>query len=276
MKLSVVVVSFNQCKLLCRTLKALTDAAKNLDAEIILIDNGSEDKTLQTVMKEFPLVRTTHINNQGYARAANHGIGMAKGEYILLLSPDILTKKVTLSKAVEFMERENTAGGISVRMLDEQGNYLAESKKVLPNTWLVFLKMTGLLKDFSKSRLTEYYKGNKTDEFETTETDVLNNAFMLIRRSVLPVTGLLDERFGNYGAHIDLSHRMRLAGFKNFYFPKTYVINLQNNKLPRFSWDHLKSFYGALIIFALKYLFRLPALYVKPVQELYPAYEFKG
>lgn len=276
MKLSVVIVSSNQCKLLCRSLAALTDASEKIQTEIILVDNGSTDKTVETVMKQFPKVRITSVGEQGYAKASNHGISLANGEYILLLNTDVLAKKVTLAKAVEFMDAHSEVGGVSVRMLDEQGNYLPESKKIIPNSWLLLFKLTGLLKEFPKSRLTEYYKGIKSDEFETTETDFLNGAFMLIRRKALNAIGLLDERFGNYGSNIDLSYRIRLAGFKNYYFPKTYVINLNDNKLPRFSSGHLKNFYGAMVIFAAKYIFSLPALYVKPVQELYPAYEFKG
>lgn len=277
MKVSVIIVSHDMCAPLRQSLQALNNALDKTESEIIVIDNGSTDRTAETVIKEFPQVRLMSLNpGKRYTQAGNQGIGMARGEYILLLSADAVVKPKTIQKTIEFMDSHTTAGGVSVRLVDKQGNYLPESKKVLPHTWVAFLKFTGLLKQFKKSRLTEYLGNKHEDEFETTETDVLNNCFMLVRNSVLKTVGLLDERFSGYGTNIDLSQRIKLAGFKNFYFPKTYIINLQYHKVSKFSWQHLRNFYGALIIFALKYLFRLPALPLKPLQELYPAYEFKG
>ena len=72
-----------------------------------------------------------------------------------------------------------------------------------------------------------------SEEFQRPlQIDIINEAFMLIRKSVLSETGLFDERFFMYGHNIDLSYRMRLAGFKNYYFPKTYIINFKSDNTP--------------------------------------------
>lgn len=268
-------VSDNMCKLLRQSLAALKRSVQHLDAEIILVDNNSDDNTVETISREFPDVKITTTTG-GLSHCVNQGIKMAKGEYLLFLSPDAITKKETVSKAIQFMDSHITAGGLSVRMLDIDGNYMQASKKTVPRRWVTLLKLTGLLKQFSKSRLTDHYIARHDDEFDTTETDVMHDRFMLIRKSVMDVVGLVDERFNRYGANIDLSYRIRLAGFRNYYFPKTYIINLQYNRSGKFSWNNLKSFYGAMFIFAVKYIFRLPALGEKPAQELYPAYELKG
>jgi GT2 family glycosyltransferase len=63
---------------------------------------------------------------------------------------------------------------------------------------------------------------------------------------------------------------MRLHGFKNYYFPKTYIINFKSQNQPKFSWQYIKSFYGAMLIFAAKYLFKLPEIKIEGMQ-LYPA-----
>lgn len=275
MKVSVIMVSYNMCRLLRQSLTALKRSAQHLDAEIILIDNNSDDLTVETVGREFPEVKIIAADG-GLSHCVNQGIKQAKGEYLLFLSPDAITKKETISKALQFMDGHATAGGLSVRMLDVEGNYMQASKKTVPRRWVTLLKLTGLLKQFSKSRLTEHYIARHDDEFDTTETDVMHDRFMLIRKSVMDAVGPLDERFNRYGGNIDLSYRIRLAGFRNYYFPKTYIINLQYNRSGKFSWNNLKSFYGAMFIFAVKYIFRLPALSVKPAHEVYPAYELKG
>ena len=98
---------------------------------------------------------------------------------------------------------------------------------------------------------------------------------MLLRRSVLNVTGLFDERFFMYGHDIDLSYRIRLAGYKNYYFPKTYIINFNSNRLGKFSWSYIKYFYGAMFIFAVKYLLKMPEIKLG-VPQLFPSsYEVK-
>jgi GT2 family glycosyltransferase len=87
---------------------------------------------------------------------------------------------------------------------------------------------------------------------------------------------VFDERFLMFGHNIDLSYRIRLAGFKNYYFPKTYIINFERQLLPKFSWNYIKYFYGAMIIFAVKYLIRMPQIKVHGIPQLIPTtYEVK-
>lgn len=171
------------------------------------------------------------------------------------------------------MEKHPIAGGATVRMVDPMGNFLAESKRGLTRHWVAFFKLTGLSKMLSKSRI--YDRNHKhPDEFETTEVDVLSSTFMLLRQSVLQHTGLLDERFFMYGQDIDLSFRIRMTGFKNYYFPKTYIIHFKELSLHQFSWSYIKNFYGAMFIFAGKYMFKLPQLQLKGMGQIFsPSYE---
>jgi len=77
-----------------------------------------------------------------------------------------------------------------------------------------------------------------------------------------------------YGQDIDLSFRMRLTGFKNYYFPKTYIINFKERALPQFSWNYIKNFFGAMFIFGGKYMFKMPQLQLKGMGPmLTPSYE---
>jgi len=114
--------------------------------------------------------------------------------------------------------------------------------------------------------------------FETTEVDVLNGACMLLRKSVLKETGLFDERFFMYGHDIDLSYRIRLEGFKNYYYSHTFVIQFKRQDIDKFNWSNFKLYYGAMFIFAAKYLFKLPVLTLNnDMGKMYPSsYEVKG
>ena len=112
------------------------------------------------------------------------------------------------------------------------------------------------------------------EEFDTTEVDVINGAFMLLRRSVLNEVGLLDERLATFGHDIDLSFRIRMAGYKNYYYPRTYILSFSKHSQPQFSWNYIKHFYGAMIIFAAKYLFHMPVIKLPGIPQLFtPKYE---
>jgi GT2 family glycosyltransferase len=129
--------------------------------------------------------------------------------------------------------------------------------------------LIGFDKNLPKTRLTNRNHKAWVEEFQTSEVDILNGAYMLLRKSILNEVGLFDERFVKYGYDIDLSYRMRLAGYKNYYFPKTYIINFKTQTEAKFSWRYVKNFYGAMLIFAGKYLFRMPEIKVSGIPQLY-------
>lgn len=259
MKLSVVIVNRNLCGLLRQTLSALVEAGKNIDYEVFIFDNASADGSLKMIENEFPQF---HIiasqKNVGFSKAYNEVVNLTSGQYILLINPEIKCSKKTIEHTIEFMDMHTDSGGLGVRMITPQGKFLPESNRGLNSSWITFFKLTGLVKFFPKSRIGDRNRKDWVEEFQTSEVDFINGAFMLLRRSALNETGLFDERFAMYGHDIDLSYRLKLAGYKNYYFPKTYVINFKGSHSPGFNWQYIKYFYGAMIIFAMKYLFRMP------------------
>jgi len=260
--------------MLKRTLSALVDAGKNIDYEVFIFDNASADASVKMIENEFPQF---HIiasqKNIGYSKAYNEVINLTNGEYILLVNPDIICSKKTLEHTLEFMDIHQDSGGLGVRMVTPEGSFLPESNRGLSSAWINFFKLSGLAKFFAKSRIGDRNRKDWVDEFQTTEVDFLNGAFMLLRRSVLGETGLFDEKFFMFGYDTDLSYRIRLAGYKNYYFPKTFIINARAANAPEFNWQFMKNFYGAMIIFAIKYIFRMPEIKLQGVPQLPLVYE---
>lgn len=272
MKLSVILINNNSKNGLRLALTSLAKAADGIAHEIFVVDNASTDKSLEMLFTEFPDVQVIANNKkQSLSKANNQALRLAKGEYILLLSPDTIVGADSLSKLSGFMDKTPIAGGVSVRMVDFRGDYLQRSKQTLSGGWAAFMKFIGLSSYFPKTFAYSRKIADWTHEFETKEIDVLNETCMLLRRSALKETGLLDERFTRYGYNIDLSYRIRLHGFKNYYYPKTYIIQLPGKTVNKFSWDYLWHFYGAMFIFAAKYLFKLPVFNVENIGELYPS-----
>jgi len=277
MKLTVIVVNYNQCNLLKQALNSLIIAGKTIDYEVIIVDNASCDNSIEMISYQFPQFQIlANQVDEGITKGYNRAIEKATGEYVLLVNADTICGKDTLEKVLEFMDSHHDASGLGVRMLSPQGSFLHESNRGLTKPWAAFFKLVGLAKQFPKSRLTNRNRKDWVEEFQTSEVDILNGAFMLLRRNVFNETGLFDERFVRFGYDIDLSYRMKLAGLKNYYFPKTYIINYKSQIIPKFSWQYIKYFYGAMIIFAAKYLFNVPEIKVQGMPQMYkPQYEIE-
>jgi GT2 family glycosyltransferase len=277
MKLSVILVNHNSRILLKQAVESVIDNCKSIAHEIIVVDNNSSDHSMEMLANNFQaLTVIANETDMGITHAQNQGIQQAGGEYVLLLGADTITIKDSVEKMMGFMDEHANAGAMTVRMLSPQGRFMPESIHGLTNTWGAFLKFIGFAKHLSKTRLYDRNRKDWVEEFQVSEIDIVNGACMMLRKSALNETGLLDERFFMYGADIDLSYRLRLAGFKNYYFPKTYIIKYESLGQEKFSWEYIKHYYGAMFAFAVKYLIKVPEIKVKSMPQMFPStYEVK-
>jgi GT2 family glycosyltransferase len=254
MKLSVVIVNYNVMYFLEQCLYSVRKAIEGLQAEVFVVDNNSVDGSAKMVREKFPEVILIENNdNLGFSKANNQAVRLSKGEYVLLLNPDTVVEDDTFSKCLTFMDSHPDAGGLGVKMLDGKGNFLPESKRGLPTPDVAFYKIFGLSRFFPKSKIFGKYHLGYLDNDKVHEVDVLSGAFMLMRRSALDKTGLLDETFFMYGEDIDLSYRLVKAGYKNYYFPDTRIIHYKGESTKKGSINYVFLFYNAMIIFARKH-----------------------
>lgn len=254
MKLSIIIVNYNVEHFLEQCLFAVRRALKDIEGEVFVVDNNSVDGSLKMLAVKFPEVKVlANQQNVGFSKANNQAIKIAKGEYVLLLNPDTVVEDDTFSKVIAFMDNTPDAGGLGVKMVDGRGDFLPESKRGLPTPMTAFYKVFGLAKLFPRSKRFGRYHLGYLDKDEIHQVDILSGAFMLMRSVVLDKTGLLDEEFFMYGEDIDLSYRITLAGYKNYYFPKTRIIHYKGESTKKSSVNYVFVFYNAMIIFAKKH-----------------------
>jgi len=253
-KLSVIIVNYNVKYFIEQALLSVRKASAGLFVEVIVIDNNSVDGSVELIEQKFPeVILIANKKNVGFSSANNQGISIATGEYVLLLNPDTVVEEDTFTKTLAFMDEHPDAGGLGVKMYDGKGGYLPESKRGLPTPATAFYKMTGLSALFPRSKVFNHYYLGHLNNDETNEIEILSGAFMLIRKSVLDKTGLLDETFFMYGEDIDLSYRILKAGYKNYYFPHTRIIHYKGESTKKGSLNYVRLFYNAMIIFARKH-----------------------
>jgi len=253
-QLSIIIVNYNVEHFLEQCLHSVRQASENIDAEVFVVDNNSVDGSIKMVKEKFPeVILIDNKENLGFSKANNQAINQSSGKYVLLLNPDTVLEKDTLIKTVGFMDDNQNAGGLGVKMIDGKGKFLPESKRGLPTPYVAFYKIFGLSKIFPKSKIFGKYHLGYLDKEEINEVDVLSGAFMLLRRSVLKEIGLLDEEFFMYGEDIDLSYRITKAGYKNYYYPETRIIHYKGESTKKGSVNYVFVFYNAMVIFARKH-----------------------
>ncbi len=222
--------------------------------EIFVVDNDSKDGSVEMVQQSFPSVKIiANKQNVGFSTANNQAIKESTTDYVVLLNPDTLVKSNTFKKVIDFMDNTPGAGGLGVKMIDGNGNFLPESKRGLPTPEVAFYKIFGLSRLFPKSKkYGRYHLGYLSDD-ETHEVDVLSGAFMMMRKETLDKVGLLDEDFFMYGEDIDLSYRITQEGYKNYYFPDTTIVHYKGESTKKSSVNYVFVFYKAMAIFAKKH-----------------------
>ncbi len=270
MVLTVVIVNYNVKFFLEQCLRSVFAATQDLEAEVYVVDNNSSDGSAEWIKNQFPQVKLIeNQENVGFSKANNQAIRLAKGDWVLLLNPDTIVPENCFNDILDYCQNHPKLGGLGVKMLDGSGVYLPESKRGLPTPEVAVYKMTGLSKLFAKNpRFGAYYHGNLSEN-EPQKVEVLAGAFMWMRKSVLDEIGLLDETYFMYGEDIDLSHRIRLAGYENHYFPFAPIIHYKGESTRKESYSYVKAFYGAMIIFARKYFTKGQAFLLSTL--LYPA-----
>lgn len=254
MTLSIIIVNHNVRCFLEQCLYSLRAAAVDIEHEVIVVDNASCDDSREYLPDRFPEVRYLwNEQNQGFGRACNQGARASFGRHILFLNPDTIVPEDCLQRCLSHFEQHPSVGALGVRMHNASGVFLRESKRSFPTPSTAFLKLSGLSSLFPQSPLFAEYHLGAQDAFQNCEADILAGAFMMLRREALEATGGFDERFFMYGEDIDLSWRLRQAGFLNHYLAQTAILHFKGESNRRDTLRHVRHFYGAMAVFVDKH-----------------------
>ncbi|MFO7445997.1 MAG: glycosyltransferase [Ignavibacteriaceae bacterium] len=255
MDLSIIIVNYNVKEFLQNLIHSVYKASQNISCEIIVVDNASDDGSVEFLQEKFPEIKLiVNKDNLGFSKANNIGLKEAKGKYILLLNPDTLVREDTFEKMIDFFEQTNEAGLAGCKILNPDGTLQLACRRSFPGPWTSFCKVTGLSSFFPKNRLFARYNLTYLDENKTYEVDAISGSFMMFPRTVYEKVGGLDEQFFMYGEDLDLCYRIQKAGYKVYYVHSTQIIHYKGESTKRSSFDETKVFYNAMHLFVKKHL----------------------
>ena len=248
-----IIVNYNVRFFLEQCLFSVLKASSSIQSEIIVVDNNSSDGSREYLEEKFPSVKFYWLEkNLGFGKACNHGLEYASGEIILFLNPDTLVAEDCFLKCISFIRSKKDCGALGVRMLDGSGKYLRESKRGLPTPAASFFRLSGFTFLFPASKYYSAYYAGHLPELQVNTIDVVAGAFFMVPRKVLEITGGFDEEFFMYGEDVDLSYRIKKAGFNNYYYPQTTILHFKGESTFK-SREYIRNFYRAMNLFIKKH-----------------------
>lgn len=228
-KLSIIIVNWNVSEHLLACLSSLKLHCKDIEHEIIVVDNASSDDSVYQLSKLFPnVILLKNERNYGFAIANNQGFSIARGEYILILNPDCLVTERSIEHLILRLKLQPKVGLVGPKLVDLHGFPVPSSKRKLPRISNLLAKRLMLEKGFlflcrNFSLLRQLYL--KTF-LVSGPTECLQGSCIMMRSKDLQIVGFFDTTLPMYLDDIDLCKRFLDSGFIVFYEALSEVVHV--------------------------------------------------
>jgi GT2 family glycosyltransferase len=225
-KLSIIILSYNTEDLLKLCLRSVKIAIKEINTQVIVVDNASKDDSAEMVGKQFPWVELiVSEENLGYSGGNNLGIRKVRGGYVLFLNSDVEIKKNSLMEIMNYIEKDRKIGAVTPKVNLFNGEMDPDCHRGFPTPWASIAYFLGFEKLFPRSKFFGRYHMGYEDMNKAHEIDAGFGTFMLVRKRVFDEVGLWDDKYFFYGEDLDLFYRIKNAGWKVMFFPKVLALH---------------------------------------------------
>ena len=223
---AILVVSYNTEDLLRECLRSVYEQRGGLRQQVIVVDNGSVDRSVDMIRTEFPEVELIDAKqNLGFARGVNLAATRANAEFLLLLNPDTVVLDRALERLVQFARSHPDHGLYGGRALKRDGSLELSSCWALPTVWSMTCFALGLSTAF---RHTQWFDPEAMADWRrdtVREVGFISGCLLLAPRDAWRKLGGFDERYFMYGEDADLALRARQAGFRPIICPEACIVH---------------------------------------------------
>lgn len=221
--LSIIIVNWNTREMLRENLSSVFNNLGALKAEVIVIDNASEDGSPAMIAADFPdAILICNTENRGFAAANNQGFEIARGHNILMLNSDTLVLGDVLTHSCAYLSKSSnmSIGAMGCRVLNTDRT-VQQTCSMYPSLLNLFLLTSGLgkFKRFGRYQMSDWAR----DRERTVE--VISGCYLLMRRAALESVGPLDESFFFFGEETDWCARARDAQWVLRFAPVGEIIH---------------------------------------------------
>jgi len=212
------IVSWNTRELLENCLTSLTRDARDDLVEIVVVDNGSTDGTVE-MLDRFSAVRNIlNTDNRGFARATNQAFDAGKAPYFLMLNSDASVTEGSIAKCAAYLDNNPSVAVVGCRVAYPDGRFQSSCFRFKNLKGLALVSL-GLSQAFPRSWLLNWDRYGWRQWNKVRQVDCVMGGFMMVRRSAIRERPLLDEGYFMYGEEEDLCYRLHRDGWKTVYYP---------------------------------------------------------
>ncbi|MCQ2387067.1 MAG: glycosyltransferase family 2 protein [Clostridia bacterium] len=235
MDVSIIMINYNTFDLTSQTIEGLKKFTKDIDYEIILIDNDSPDKSGEKLKDKYKndIIFIQAEENLGTSKAVNRGVSVAKGKYILWLNTDVIFFDNFIKKLFDYMESNSNCGVCGGNLLDSDKNPMHSFRdrmldyKMLKRDKSILDR--AVRKIFKKPFYDQYNYSN-----EPIEVGYVTGADMMVRREIFDKIGGFDEDIFMYAEETEFQYRVKkLTKYKIFCVPDAKLIHLEGGSFNR-------------------------------------------
>lgn len=234
MDLSIIILNYKTKGLVKQCIKGIDLLNLKLDYEIIVVDNGSNDSCVEMIRQNYIVNKDVNFKGQiklieskenvGYTAGNNLGIKKARGEYILILNPDITVLKDAIETMIKFLKENPKVGMVGPKLINPDGT-IQYSCYQFPRWYTPILRRTILGKlPFAKKILRRYLLMD-WDHNQNRRVEWLLGSGTMIKREALEKVGLMDERFFLYYSDIDWCRRFWQDDFAVYYLALAEMVH---------------------------------------------------
>jgi N-acetylglucosaminyl-diphospho-decaprenol L-rhamnosyltransferase len=213
MDLSVIIVNWNSADYLRACLSSLYRETRGISFEVVVVDNASYDGCEKIIRETFPSARLVESpENLGFARANNLAYRYSSGEILLFLNPDTELIGNCLPQLVAHLGTHPSVGGVGARLLNTDGSVQTSCVQAFPTIWNQLLDFDLLRRWFPTWDLWGTRSLFCLDH-QPAEVDAISGACFMVKRSAFEQAGLFREEYFMYADDLDLSYRIKKAGY---------------------------------------------------------------
>ena len=240
----VVIVNWNTCLFLKYCIESYLSAGV-VEENIVVVDNGSIDCSIEMVRAKFPNVKIVSIpENHGYANAANRGAILLTTELIVISNADIIVNRDTLQNILNKFEIDSSVGLVGARHYDAFGNERTRYTRTSVTRAILLELFPNLFRG-----LNGKFERHQRREQDAVETSFVEGAFMVVQRSVFESVVGFDEGFGFFAEDADLTYRIRAAGYRAIILRTALVIHTGGASFSQNKERYLSEYYKSMILF---------------------------
>lgn len=225
MDVSVIIVNYNTTQLVIDCIETIYEHTKDVNFEIIVVDNNSPNRSIEKLNDIFPYVKLIlNDKNSGFGAANNLGNKYAIGKYLFLLNSDTLLISNAIFDFFQFMEKTPDAGICG-------GNLLTKDLK--PNMSFLRIKPSLIVKInelFFGLILRFIYIDNWSFAHQEQVLEIngfVSGADFFVKKALFDQVGGFDEDFFMYFEEVELTHRIEKLNYKSFILPSVKIIHLE-------------------------------------------------